>query len=243
MSFATTAVALPCAVLLPLPLAPSWPYLLLSSALQVGYSFVLVGAYRHGDLGQVYPIARGSVPLLVTVGGLLLTTQRPSPPALLGVGLVAAGLMSLAFGRGAANARSVALALLTGLIIACYVTTDGLGARLSGDPRSYVAWIFLLYGALMPAAFVAVRGRLRIDWRAAEARAALGGGVIALLAYTATVSALALGPLGPVSALRETGAVFALLIGHVFLGEPATPRRILACVAVTAGAVLVGYYA
>ncbi|MGB7589292.1 MAG: hypothetical protein WBM00_11345, partial [Solirubrobacterales bacterium] len=68
MSLAMTVVAIPAALLLPLPTSASWPYIGLSSVLQLAYSLFLIRAYRHGDLGQVYPIARGCVPLLVTLG-------------------------------------------------------------------------------------------------------------------------------------------------------------------------------
>jgi drug/metabolite transporter (DMT)-like permease len=241
MSFATTIVAVPFACLLPPPLAPSWPYLALSSILQVGYSIFLVHAYRHGHLGFVYPIVRGSVPLLVTAGGLLLTSQRPNALALVGVALVAFGIMSLALGRTGASARSAIPAFVTSLFIAGYTTTDGLGVRLAGNPRSYAAWIFLTYGLLMPVAFMALRGRPRIALRSSETLKALTGGVVSLIAYGAVISAFALGPIGPISALRETSVVFAVLIGHVFLGEPVTLRRFLACATVALGAFLIGY--
>ncbi len=241
MSFATTAFAIPLSFVLPLPLPSSWSYLALSSALQVGYSVFLVHAYRYGGLAQVYPIIRGSVPLLVTVGGLLWTTQPLSRLGLMGVVLIALGIMSLALGNSRAGTRSVILALVTSLLIAGYVTINGLGARLSGDPRSYATWIFLIYGLLMPATFVALRGNLKISWRSPETLKATAGGIVSLISYAATVSALALGPVGQVSALRETAVVFALLIGCAFLGERLTLRRLCACAAVALGAVCTSY--
>jgi drug/metabolite transporter (DMT)-like permease len=236
MSFATTLVAIPFAVVLPLPLATAWPYLLLSSCLQVCYSVFLVHAYRYGALGQVYPIIRGSVPLLVTLGGFLTTGQRLSPVALTGVVLVALGIMSLALGRHRASKESIVLALVTALFIAGYTTTDAVGVRHAGNARSYAAWIFLIYGALMPAAFIALRGTLTLDIRSPETLKALAGGVLSLTAYGAVISALALGPVGPISALRETSVVFAALIGRIFLGEALTVRRVTACAVVALGA-------
>jgi uncharacterized membrane protein len=224
MSIAMAVVAIPFAVVLPFPASPSWPYLILSSCLQLGYSVVLVYAYRHGELGQVYPIVRGSVPLLVTLGGFVFAGQRPSALALLGVVLVALGIMSLALGRRGATVKSVALAFITGLFIAAYVTSDGIGVRAAGDPRAYAAWILLIYGALMPMTFVAFRGRIPLDVLSAD-----------------TLKALALGPLGPISALRETSVVFAVVIGRVFLGEALTMRRLAACAVVAFGAACLGY--
>jgi drug/metabolite transporter (DMT)-like permease len=242
MSFATTVVAIPFAVVLPLPASPSWPYLLLSSCLQVGYSVFLVYAYGQGELGRVYPIVRGSVPLLVTLGGFLLAGQHPSAVSLLGVVLVALGIMSLALGRRRATAKSVVLAFITGLFVASYVTADGIGVRLAGDPRAYAAWIFLIYGALMPTTFMAVRGRLALDVLSAETLKALAGGVISLIAYVAVILALALGPIGPISALRETSVIFAVLIGRIFLGEALTMRRLAACAVIAFGASCLGYH-
>jgi drug/metabolite transporter (DMT)-like permease len=242
MSFATTVVAIPFAVVLPLPASPSWPYLLLSSCLQVGYSVFLVYAYGQGELGRVYPIVRGSVPLLVTLGGFLFAGQHPSAVSLLGVVLVALGIMSLALGRRRATAKSVVLAFITGLFVASYVTADGIGVRLAGDPRAYAAWIFLIYGALMPMTFMAVRGRLALDVLSAETLKALAGGVISLIAYVAVILALALGPIGPISALRETSVIFAVLIGRIFLGEALTMRRLAACAVIAFGASCLGYH-
>ncbi|MET3583301.1 drug/metabolite transporter (DMT)-like permease [Mesorhizobium robiniae] len=76
MSISSTVLALPFIFILPLPAADAWPYIALSAALQVGYSVFLVAAYRYGELGQVYPIVRGTVPLLVTLGGFLLAGER-----------------------------------------------------------------------------------------------------------------------------------------------------------------------
>jgi len=241
MSIAMGLVAIPFAAVLALPASPSWPYMILSSCLQLGYSVFLVYAYRHGELGQVYPIVRGSVPLLVTLGGFLFAGQRPSALALLGVVLVALGIMSLALGRRRASAKSVALALITGLFIAAYLTADGIGVRLAGDPRAYATWIFLIYGVSMPVTFIALRGRLTLDIRSAETLKALAGGVISLVAYVAVISALALGPIGPISALRETSVVFAVVIGRVFLGEKLTLGRLAACAVVAFGAACLGY--
>jgi drug/metabolite transporter (DMT)-like permease len=240
MSVSATAVAIPWALLLPLPEPASWPYLLLSSTLQVGYSVFLVFAYRHGELGQVYPVVRGSVPLLVTLGAFLATGQRPPDLALLGIALVGLGIISLAIGRSRANPASILLALATGLFIAGYSTTDAIGVRLAGNAQAYAAWIFIIYGLMMPAAFIALRGPITLDPRSPETLKALAGGVLSLLAYGAVVLAFALGPAGPISALRETSVVFAAAIGRIFLGEALTPRRLAACAVVAVGAICLG---
>jgi drug/metabolite transporter (DMT)-like permease len=241
MSFATTVAAIPFAFLLPLPQAGSWIYLIASAVLQVVYSVFLAYAYRHGELGQVYPLVRGSVPLLVTLGGFVLAGQQPGWLGLLGVGLISLGVISLAFGKRSAAPKSVALALATGAFIACYVTADGLGVRQAGNARAYAAWIFLVYGALMPLAFLLLRGKFEFQLRTPESLKALAAGIVSLLSYASMTSALALGSIGAVSALRETSVVFSILIGRFALQESLTGRRLLVCIAVVAGALCLGY--
>jgi drug/metabolite transporter (DMT)-like permease len=241
MSFAMTIVALPFAFVLPAPPPSAWPYLILSSCFQVGYSVILVAAYRYGELGQVYPIVRGSVPLLVTLGGFLLAGQRLTTLPALGVILVAIGIMSLALGKGRARTASILWALATGFLIASYTTIDAMGVRAAGNPAVYAVWISLIYGTLLPAAFVVIRGRLSLDIRSPETWKALAGGVVSLMAYGAVIAAFALGPVGPITALRETSVVFAALIGRLFLGESLMLRRVTACAVVALGAVCLGY--
>lgn len=242
MSFSATVVAIPLAILSPLPAASAWPYVILSACLQVCYSFFLVAAYRSGELGQVYPIVRGSVPLLVALGGFVLAGERLSPHQTLGVVLAALGIMSLSLGKGRAATTSILYALATGALVAAYATADAIGVRLAGSSGAYTAWVFLVYGMLLPVTFIVCRGRLTVDFRSPDTLKALGGGIFALIAYGAVVAAFALGPAGPIAAIRETSVVFAVLIGRLFLGETLTPKRIAACGVVALGAICLGYH-
>ncbi|RWN01184.1 MAG: EamA family transporter [Mesorhizobium sp.] len=241
MSFSSSVLAFPFILIFPLPAASAWPYVALSAFLQLGYSVVLVAAYRYGELGQVYPIVRGTVPLLVTLGGFLLAGERLGTYQMAGVTLVAAGIMSLSLGKGRASTSSILFALATGAIIASYATVDAIGVRLAGHSGAYTAWVLVFYGALLPATFMVMRGKLAVDARSPETWTALGGGLVAMIAYGVVVSAFALGPAGPITALRETSVVFAVLIGWLFLGETLTARRIVACGIVTIGAICLGY--
>lgn len=241
MSFASTVFALPFVFIYPLPSSGAWLYIVLSAGLQVGYSVFLVAAYRNGELGQVYPIVRGTVPLLVTLGGFIITGDRLNPYQIAGVVLVAVGIMSLALGKGRASTSSILFALATGTIIAAYATVDSIGVRQTAHSGAYTAWVLVLYGLFLPAVFVVRRRRLAVDFGSRDTWKALAGGLVAMIAYGVVVAAFALGPAGPITALRETSVVFAVLIGWTFLGETLTARRILACVIVAAGAVLLGY--
>ncbi|RWI12617.1 MAG: EamA family transporter [Mesorhizobium sp.] len=241
MSFSSTVLAFPFIFILPLPAADAWPYIALSAALQVGYSVFLVAVYRYGELGQVYPIVRGTVPLLVTLGGFLLAGQRLGTYQMVGVTLVAAGIMSLSLGKGRASTSSILFALATGAIIASYATVDAVGVRLADHSGAYTAWVLVLYGSLLLATFMLMRGKLAVDVRSPETWKALGGGLVAMIAYGVLVAAFALGPAGPITALRETSVVFAVLIGWLFLGETLTARRIVACGIVAIGAICLSY--
>lgn len=237
MSVSSTIIALGLILVLPLPDRASWPYIALSVFLQVGYSVFLAIAYQHGNLSQVYPVVRGLVPLLVTLGGSLVAHEHLSTISLIGIGLVAAGVIGLSRGRRRVPVTLLLYTLATSVMIACYVTVDAAGVRLATHSEAYTAWVLLLYGILLPITFCWMRGRLTIDVRSTQTWIALGGGFVAMVAYGLVVAALATGPAGSIVALRETSVVFAALIGRVFLREELTKRRIVACAAVACGAV------
>ena len=238
------AIALACAVLVPfvpVPARASWGYALLSALLHVGYNLFLVRTYRSGDLGQTYPISRGSSPLLVCLGAAIFAGELPDPLSLAGVALVSVGIISLAFQSRGRGLDGLWYALGTGCFIGAYSVVDGIGVRLSGTPTGYTVWMCLGWGVMAPAVYAILR-----DWRTLargprDTVVAAGGGIVSLLAYGIIIYAMSLGPMGPVSALRETSVVFAALIGRVFLGERLTAYRIAACIVVAAGAICIGY--
>jgi drug/metabolite transporter (DMT)-like permease len=237
------AIALACAAaapFLPLPASASWPYLAGSAALHVGYNLFLVRTYRSGDFGQTYPIARGSSPLLVTLGAAAFAGERLGTVSTLGVLLVCGGIISLAFRGRHPAVSSLPYALGTGCFIGAYSVTDGLGARLSGNVAAYTTWLCLIWGALIPSIYIALRGWRTLRRSARETLVAGGGGIVSLLAYGIVILAMSLGPMGPVSALRETSVVFAVLLGRLFLHEKLTIRRLAACVIIAAGAMCLG---
>lgn len=242
MGMVTSAAAAAIVGFLPAPRAESWICLGLSAVLHVGYNLLLVRSYRDGDLGVAYPIARGSSPMLVTLAAAAVAGERLDATAMLGVGLISLGIMALAReGRPGLSARAWLPAIRTGVAIAAYTVVDGLGARRSGDARSYAAWLFLLFGAPMPLILVARRGRagaFRID---AEAARSAMGGLVSMVGYAIVIWAASISPMGEVSALRETSVVFAALLGWLFLKERLGWRRLAACLVVAAGAACLGY--
>jgi uncharacterized membrane protein len=240
MSVSGTVVALPFVFIYPLPSLHTFYYLALSTLLQVFYGHFLVAAYRYGELSQVYPVIRGTIPLLVTLGGFLFAGQVLDHQHFAGVLLIAAGIMSLALGKSRASGTSLMFALAAGAIVATYVTVDSIGVRQAESSAAYTAWVLVLYGLLLPVSVFAVRGRYVIDIKAPETWKALTGGLVAMLSYGVVLAAFSYGPAGPITALRETSVIFAALIGRIFLSETLTIRRVLACVVVAAGAILLG---
>ncbi|MDR5781688.1 EamA family transporter [Caballeronia sp. LZ065] len=244
MSIAIGAVSLVAVVLLPLPASAAWPYVIASGLVHVVYNVSLVRSYRRGDLAQAYPIARGSSPLLVTLGAALFAHEGIGALRVLGIALISGGIMALAL-RGRHVSRAGALAALTtGVTIAIYTVIDGIGVRLSGDqPFAYTAWMFLFYW-FMPLIFIVRRGADAI-WKPVFAApmsvvSSIAGGLVSIAAYGIVIWAMQSGAMGAVSALRETSVVFAALIGRVFLRENVDARRWIACVVVAAGAVCLG---
>lgn len=240
MSIAISLPALLATPFLDIPAQSSWPYIVTSGLLHVGYNLGLVRMYRWGNLGQAYPIARGSSPLLVSLGAAIFAREHLGLASLLGITSVSGGILALILmGRGLAQA-SIVPALLTGVCIAAYTVVDGLGVRAANGDPAYMAWMFSFEIGIVPI-FLAARGRdgLRAPLRAFVAPT-VGGG-LSLLAYGIVIWALASAPMGPISALRETSVVFAALIGWRFLGEPLGWRRLAACGVIAAGAACLGF--
>jgi drug/metabolite transporter (DMT)-like permease len=240
MALTAALASAPCLVLLPAPRSGSWFCIGLSVALHVVYSLLLVTAYRHGDLGVTYPVARGSSPVLVATGAAILAGERLDAVTLVGIVLVCGGIISLAReSRGLNTSRGIIAAILTGVTIAAYTVVDGLGARASGNAWAYAAWLFVCLGAAMlpVLAWRGPRGRGRLD---AEFLKSAAGGVVSLIAYAVVIWAASVSPMGAVSAVRESSVVIAAIMGWLFLGERLGRWRLAACLVVAAGAACVG---
>ena len=244
MSIAIAAVSTLAVRFTPWPGRAAWPYIVASGLIHIVYNVSLVRAYRRNDLAQAYPIARGSSPLLVTLGAALFAHEAIGPLHAVGIAMISGGIIAIAL-QGSHVSRAGALAALTtGATIALYTVIDGIGVRLSdGQALAYTAWMFLFYW-LMPVLFVATRGLAALwtpVWSAPMAvGSSLAGGLVSIAAYGIVIWAMQAGAMGTVSALRETSVVFAVLIGRVFLRETVSGKRWVACVIVAAGAVCLG---
>lgn len=235
------AVAISITPFVPLPAPESWPYIAFSLLLHNGYKVFLLLAYRYGDLSHVYPLARGSAPLIVAFLSVTLLGEQLTGAALLGIFIMGAGIMSLSFTRGAQGLRdpwAVFFALGTGLFIAGYTVTDGAGARLAGSAHSYSSWVLGLEVIPVVAFMLWRRGphalpQIRRIWKPAVLM-----GLISLAAYWTVIWAMTVAPIALVAALRETSIIFVVLFGVLFLKERLSLARLAATFATLVGAVL-----
>jgi drug/metabolite transporter (DMT)-like permease len=244
MSIAIGVVSALVVCYLPMPAKAAWPYIVASGLVHIVYNVSLVRSYRRGDLAQAYPIARGSSPMLVTLGAAVFAHEAIGPIHAFGIVLISGGIMALALQGGRVSRAGALAAFTTGVTIAIYTVIDGIGVRLSGgEALTYTAWMFIFYW-FMPLIFVAKRGTAALFTPLKEAPMAVGsslaGGLVSIAAYGIVIWAMQSGAMGTVSALRETSVVFAALIGRVFLQEAVSAKRWLACVVVAAGAVCLG---
>jgi drug/metabolite transporter (DMT)-like permease len=232
----------PLTLLVPFPSAQVWPWLLGGSLLHLAYAVLLYWAFEHGELGEIYPISRGASPVMVTAGGVAFARDIMSAPQVAGVIAVCGGIIALRRAGGRALPRKgLVLALLTAASTAGYTVVDGIGARLSDHRYGFIVWLFLV-NAIFSGTFFWTFQRpadLHTLPPRRELIKALAIPVVSMTSFGMIIIATTLGPLGAISALRETSVVFAAILGWLFLGEKFSPRRIAACVAVAAGAAMV----
>ena len=237
--------SVPClAALFVLPTlgAEAWPFLILSTVVHYAYYGVLIGAYQHGDLSQVYPIARGAAPALVAIEAWVFASEALTITEMAGVLIVSAGIMSLAWRRGRfaghGEAKAIGFAFLTALTIAIYLLADGMGVRRAGNALIYICWLFVLEGIPLMA-FTLWRRRGRV-WASFAPNLMLGsfGGLIAGISYGIAIWAMGIGPIAHVVAVRETSVIIGAAIGTLVLKESFGPRRIAAATVVAIGAIL-----
>lgn len=241
---ATTALALAVGVVVAAPLAivrwdvrpEAWPFIAASSVAELIYFWLLTTAYRRAELSLIYPIARGSAPVIVLVVSVLALGAATSPLQAAGVGLVGLGVVLVRGLRSAVKWSDVGLAMAVAASIAAYTLIDKEGVRYA-DPITYVTLILVLpaIGAL---AFVAARGGVG-RLRAAVSPLILAGGVASIAAYGLVLIALTTAPAASVAAVREVSVVFAAIFGIAFLRERAGAGRLLGAAIVAAGVALV----
>jgi drug/metabolite transporter (DMT)-like permease len=226
-----------------LPRAQAWPFVLASVACHIGYQLFLMGSYERANFSRAYPIARGVAPLLVSLGALVFASEHVGLKGLAGIVFIVIGIVSLAYVRNATRLDRVGVywALATGVAIAVYTVVDGLGVRKSHDTLRYAVVLFALQATIWLVAVVWRRG-----WRWTDRPSTFSIGIIAglmsLVAYTLVLYAQTRAPLGVVSALRETGVVWAAAIGVVIFKEGKARAVMVPALAVVVGIALLSLH-
>jgi drug/metabolite transporter (DMT)-like permease len=214
-----------------------------SVILHLGYYVGLTEAYRAGDMGQVYPIARGSAPLMTATASTLILGEAIGLGGWVGIVVLAAGvaLMSLRGGGDIAtlDRRAVGFALFTAVTICGYSLVDGIGARTAGNAHAYTATLFVCDGLSMATFALLRRGSGVLVDMGRNWKAGLVGGALSLVAYWIAIWAMTVAPIALVAALRETSVLWATLIAVLFLKEPFIPARAVAAGLIVAGVVLI----
>ena len=232
------------------PTTPAFvPLVLGSAALQLGYFLLLQRGYRLSDVGVVYPLARGTGPLLSVVGAIVLLGERPGAVVLAGASLVVAGvvIIGLAGARddsvqgivaSARRWRGIRYGAAVGVIIAAYTLWDAAAVtRAELDPVGYYwASMVVQLAVLLP---LARRERGALARTAREHPVAVSlVGVLSPLAYGAVLVAYQLAPVSIVAPAREVSVVLIALAGWLLLREPHPMRRLIGSAVVLAGIAL-----
>ncbi len=229
-------LALPVCLYVGPPPAESWPYILGSLLVHVGYYFALAGAYRHGELGLTYPLMRGTAPMLVAMTSFVFIGEDLTPLAWLGVACISGGVLLLGVTREWwTHRKAILFALCNAVLIAVYTVIDAKGARSSGHVVQYISMLFVLDG--WPFAILVFMQRNGQVWPYARKRwpVAAGGAFASIGSYAIALWAMTVAPVAMVAALRETSVFFAALIGAWFLKEVWTRQRIAGTVAILSG--------
>lgn len=225
---------MPLAFFVPWPGA-AVPWLAGSLAAHLIYLSCLIRAFAVADMSAVYPVMRGSAPVIAAVASALVLGDAISPAIAAGVLLVCGGTMLVAL-RNAPPISALLLALGTGAAIAGYTVIDASGVRTAPTALSYVAWNFISTGVGVGGYFAWRRGRHFLAAARGQWRAGLTAGALSILSYGLALGAYRLGNVARLAALRETSIVFALVIAVVFLKERVNALRAAGGAVITLGA-------
>jgi len=213
-----------------------------SGALHALYFVLLQRGYAEGDLSLVYPLARGTGPLLSTLAAIVLFAERPSPLALAGGAIIVGAVLSLAGAGGGGprhgeRRRAIVFALATGVAIAAYTLWDKRAVGPLGvSPIVYYWGANLAETAILSGVVAHRRAEVGRIWRAHRAQA-LGVAVLSPLAYILVLFALARAPVSYVAPARELSILVGAVAGTTVLAEGHRRRRLLAAGAIFAGIV------
>ena len=240
LSVGHAAIGIAVAATHPVPGAEVWPWLIASGLIHMAYQLFLAYAYEHGDLSRVYPIARGTAPVVVLLISLGFLGDVIGPWEYAGICVLGAGIILTARGvfTDGELRKLLPYALGSAMATAGYSIADGMGARVSGAPFAYVGWLMILSATFYTPAIIALRGTAvlranRREWGLGLVAAAASFGAYAIAVWAMTVAPIAL-----VAALRETSILFAVLIGWLYFGDRMSRAKVASIALIVAGVIL-----
>jgi drug/metabolite transporter (DMT)-like permease len=237
---------LPVLLLNPIDIRAIWPFIVCSALLEAIYYFALIFAYQYGDFSLIYPIARGAAPAFLLVWAALFLGERPRLFGVMGIILLALGLMLVggnawwALRKHATLSKNgLALALCVALCISIYTTIDGAAVR-RVDPLPYVVVVMSLTTLLISPIILRRYGRdaLIVEWRTNWPRILMVG-IFTLLAYVLALFAYTMTRVSYAGAIREVSVVFAALIGWSYLHEKFGALRLVGSVLIFSGILVI----
>ena len=249
IDIAIVALALPVALFIaPWPEPVLWPIFAGMVVIHIAYKLSQAMTYQRGAYTVVYPVVRGTGPLVTVIMASVVFNERYNLTQWLGVATLVAGILGLA----AYNYRKLDVgretlvpaliwAAITGIFVAAYTTYDAWGIRQAANPLTFLAWFFLLDGLFMP---LFARHRLallpRAEWRGLAIRGVIGA-FVAFASFGSIMMATRIDEVGRAAVLRETSTVFAALVGWLVLGEKVGPARAALMALIAAGAVIMEF--
>ena len=225
---------LPLAFVVPLP-SGAWGWLLASFAVHLVYLICLVKAFEGADMSAVYPVMRGSAPVLAAAASVLWRRDPITLAVVLGIMLVSLGTLTVAWWNPPSR-RALLWALATGATIAAYTVIDAKGARAAPSAISYIVWVFLLLGFGIGALFALWRGPRFIVEARSQRRLGLAAGALSIVTYGLALWAYRLGDVPRLAALRESSILFGVALAWLVLKEPIGRARLIGAGVIAAGA-------
>jgi drug/metabolite transporter (DMT)-like permease len=219
------------------------PYIVISILVHLFYWTLLGKTYAVGELGLVYPVARGLAPLATTSLGIFLLEEVPDPKVWFGIATVVLGIVVIAL-LGAKSTtkldrRAITFAAFTACCITAYSIVDGIGARHATSGFAYTAFLYVCNGWVMLAYGLTRQRRELLEAIDGNWHIGLFNGTMSLLSYSVGVWAMTKAPIGMVAALRETSILFAVALSILMLREPPRPSRIFGAMIVFAGVLVI----
>lgn len=226
----------PLLFIVPSP-GPAWPWLFGSFFIHLAYMICLVNAFEAADMSAVYPVMRGSAPVIAAIVSVTWLGDPISLAVGSGVALVSLGTLMVAWWNSP-SPRSLAWALATGATIATYTVVDAAGARAAPDALSYISWVFAMIGFGIGGLFALWRGpRFLIEARS-QWKPGLAAGLLSIVTYGLALWAYRLGDVPRLAALRESSILFGVAIAYFWLREPVGKARLAGAALIAAGSVV-----